>query len=140
MRRIFPTPQDAEAAFYDALERSDLDAMMQVWAEDEEIVCVHPGGPRLVGYDQVRASWVSMLQAGQRMRVQITDLVQFVSGMVAVHSLHENLTLQSDRRSVTTATTNIYARAGDGWRMVFHHASPAQERQARPASTPQTLH
>ena len=33
----------------EALERSDLDAMMEVWADDEEVVCVHPGGPRVVG-------------------------------------------------------------------------------------------
>ena len=36
----YPTPQDAEAAFYEALESADLDAMMQVWADDEEIVCM----------------------------------------------------------------------------------------------------
>ena len=34
--RIFPTAQDAENAFYEALERCDLEAMMAVWAEDEE--------------------------------------------------------------------------------------------------------
>ena len=45
--KIFPTPQDAESAFYEALERADLEQMMAVWSEDEEIVCVHPGGPRL---------------------------------------------------------------------------------------------
>ena len=33
--RIFPTPQDAEAAFYEALERADLELMMAVWSEDE---------------------------------------------------------------------------------------------------------
>ena len=32
--RFFATPQDAAAAFYDALERADLDAMMAIWAED----------------------------------------------------------------------------------------------------------
>ncbi|HXZ95937.1 MAG TPA: nuclear transport factor 2 family protein, partial [Burkholderiales bacterium] len=54
---IFPTPQDAEAAFYEAFESADLDAMMAVWAEDEEVVCVHPSGPRLTGIAQVRESW-----------------------------------------------------------------------------------
>ena len=44
--RIFPTAQDAENAFYEALERADLEAMMSVWAEDEEIVCVRPAGIR----------------------------------------------------------------------------------------------
>ena len=39
-RALFTTPQDAEAAFYDAFEKSDLDAMMGVWADDDDIVCV----------------------------------------------------------------------------------------------------
>ena len=30
--------------------------MMTTWADDEEIVCVHPGGARLVGYDAVRSA------------------------------------------------------------------------------------
>ena len=59
-KTTFPTPQDAETAFYEALEAGNLDAMMEVWAEDEEIVCVHPGGERLVGYDAVRSSWAQI--------------------------------------------------------------------------------
>ena len=31
--KIFPTAQDAESAFYEALERCDLEGMMAVWAE-----------------------------------------------------------------------------------------------------------
>ena len=30
--------------------------MMATWADDEDIVCVHPGGARLVGYDAVRTA------------------------------------------------------------------------------------
>ncbi|MFI4923833.1 MAG: YybH family protein, partial [Vicinamibacteria bacterium] len=48
---IYTTPQDAATAFYQAFEARDLDAMMATWADDEEIVCVHPGAQRLVGYD-----------------------------------------------------------------------------------------
>ena len=48
-RKLFPTPDDAESAFYDAFERADLAAMMVVWAEDDDVVCVHPPGPRLTG-------------------------------------------------------------------------------------------
>src|SRR6185369_12018763 len=50
--KIFPTAQDAENAFYEALERADLEAMMAIWSEDEEIVCVHPAGQRLAGQEQ----------------------------------------------------------------------------------------
>ena len=42
------TPEAARA-FYEAFEARDVEAMMATWAEDEEIVCVHPGGSRLVG-------------------------------------------------------------------------------------------
>ena len=36
-RKLFPTPDDAETAFYDAFERGDLAAMMVVWAEGDEV-------------------------------------------------------------------------------------------------------
>jgi ketosteroid isomerase-like protein len=64
--RIFPTAQDAENAFYEALERCDLDGMMAVWAEDDEIICVHPTGPRLSGPEQIRESWARIFSGGPR--------------------------------------------------------------------------
>src|SRR2546425_11214036 len=53
----FPTPQDAEAAFYEALEAGELEGMMEGWGEDEEIVCVHPGGGRRAGCGSGRGRW-----------------------------------------------------------------------------------
>ena len=47
--KILASAQDVENAFYEALERADLELMMSIWADDEEIVCIHPGGPRLAG-------------------------------------------------------------------------------------------
>ena len=62
---IFTSPQDAAQAFYQAFEAKDVDAMMATWADDEEIVCVHPGGARLVGYEAVRASWERIFSGGR---------------------------------------------------------------------------
>src|SRR5256884_9710460 len=62
--RNFPTAQDAENAFYEALERCDLDGMMAVWAEDEDIVCIHPTGARLTGQDEVRSGWARIFAGG----------------------------------------------------------------------------
>ena len=45
---MFTTALDIEAAFYDALSRADAQALMTLWADDEEIVCVHPGGAAAV--------------------------------------------------------------------------------------------
>ena len=45
--RLFPTAEECEAAFYDAFERGDIKAMMAVWAESDEVSCVHPSGARI---------------------------------------------------------------------------------------------
>jgi uncharacterized protein (TIGR02246 family) len=138
--RIFPTAQDAENAFYEALERGDLEAMMSVWAEDEDIICVHPTGPRLFGQDQVRESWAKIFAGGSGPRVHITHQVAVTGMMIAVHSLHENFTLEGEARTqVPVVATNVYLRTAAGWRMIVHHASPgpaqppaAEAREAPP--------
>jgi ketosteroid isomerase-like protein len=153
--KIFPTAQDAENAFYEALERADLDAMMAVWAEDEEIVCVHPTGPRLSGQDQVRESWAQIFSGGARARVHITSQVAMSAMMMEVHSVQENFTIEGeqqgqsrgDARPVPVVATNVYLRSGAGWRMIVHHASPAPAPAKAPARAagggsggPKTLH
>ena len=47
---------ETESAFYEALQRGDIDLLMSCWADDDEIVCVHPGGPRLLGPAAIRAA------------------------------------------------------------------------------------
>ncbi len=139
----FPTPQDAETAFYDALERADLDAMMAVWAEDEEIVCVHPTGPRLAGHEQVRESWRQIFGGGG-VRIHVTQLVATQAMMVAVHSVQENPPAPEGSRAQSGAVvaTNVYLRTAAGWRMIVHHAShaPAQPESGRRDAAPKILH
>jgi uncharacterized protein (TIGR02246 family) len=140
-KSTFPTPQDAEAAFYEALETADLEAMMEVWAEDEEVVCVHPGGPRLAGFEQVRASWAQILGSGQRLKVHISNQVVLSSMMLAIHSVHENILVQGESRArAPVAATNVYLRTGKGWRMIVHHGSPAPAGAREPADSPKILH
>lgn len=140
----FPTPQDAENAFYEALEHADLDAIMAVWAEDEEIVCVHPTGPRLAGHEQVRESWKRIFAGGGSVRLQVTHQVAMQAMMVAVHSVHENApaTSTTKRPGAAVVATNVYLRTAAGWRMILHHAShaPGQPEGARPEAAPKILH
>ena len=49
--------------------------------------------------------------------------------MIAVHSVHENFTVEGDARAqVPIIATNVYLRTAAGWRMIVHHASPAPGR------------
>ena len=41
------TPDDVETAFYEALQNADITQLMACWADEDDILCVHPGGPRL---------------------------------------------------------------------------------------------
>ena len=139
--RIFLTAQDVEAAFYEALERADLELMMAVWSEDEEIVCVHPGGPRLAGQDQVRDSWRRIFAAGARARLHVTQQVAIAGAMVAVHSVQENFAVPGEKRAMQpVVATNIYLRTAAGWRMVAHHGSPAPGAAEPPPAPPKILH
>ena len=115
---------------------------MAVWAEDEDIVCVHPAGARISGQEHVRDSWRNIFASGQRLRVQIAQQVALTGVMVAVHSVHEVISVVGERivRPPMIAT-NVYLRTAAGWRMVVHHASPAPAVPAElPGDAPKLLH
>lgn len=141
-RTTFASAQDVEQAFYEALERSDLDAMMEVWADDEEVVCIHPSGPRLAGYERVRESWSQIFASRQRLQVRTADQSVVQGMMFAIHSLHEVITVVGESRPrAPVAVTNVYVRTSNGWRMLAHHASHAPGVPAEaPAEGPKILH
>ena len=146
-KTLFPTAQDAETAFYEALTKNDLDAMMAVWADDDDVYCVHPNGARITGVEQVRESWRQIFASGQQLSFKLRDQ-QYVQGMMlAVHSVYEYIAVAGDQRSrAPMIATNIYLRTERGWRMVAHHASPApagaatETESRRTATAPKTLH
>ena len=137
---IFPTPQDAEAAFYEALERADLEAMMAVWAEDEEIVCIHPGGPRLVGYASIREAWRRMFDGGARLQVRLSQPTIVQGPLATATTVMEHISVRDDESvRPPLVATNVYVRGALGWRMVLHHASPTPP-DAGPEVVRKTLH
>jgi ketosteroid isomerase-like protein len=151
--KIFPTSEDAEAAFYDAFERGDIAAMNTVWAQEEDlgpavsgenpsILCIHPQGPRLVGFEAIRESWTQIFANGMQLRVRITEGRQFIGQTLAVHSVHEMLSVAGDKAAAQAIlATNVYLLTENGWRMIVHHASPAPEPEAAEGSSAaHTLH
>lgn len=126
MAQRFANSAEAEAAFYHAFERADLDGMMEVWAEDEDVECVHPGGRRLTGLEEVRESWRRLFAAGTSLAFSITQRQVWRGALVAVHLVYENIT-SARREQGTMIATNVYLLTATGWRMVLHHATPAPE-------------
>ena len=123
---ILTSPQDAAIAFYQAFEGRDIEMMMATWAEDEDIVCVHPGGPRLVGYEAVRAGWEQLFSGNTRLSFRLDQIVVIETVGLALQSAIEHVTVGDDHEPRGAAiATNIFLRTPSGWRMVVHHASPA---------------
>ena len=137
---IYTTPQDAALAFYQAFEAKDIDAMMGAWADDEEIVCVHPGGTRLVGYDAVRSGWEHLFNGDASLSFNLQDIVVIESVGMAMQSAIEQVSLGADGSTRGYAVaTNVFLRTPVGWRLLVHHASPVPA-TAAPSAPEGPLH
>jgi uncharacterized protein (TIGR02246 family) len=137
------TPDEVEAQFYDALQRADLELMMAVWADDDEIVCVHPGGGRVVGTAAIRASFEAIFGNGAvPAQPEQVHRMQWLGG--ALHHLVERIEVPADGGGMQSAwvlCTNVYVKTPQGWRMVAHHASPGSLQELPgPGEAPATLH
>lgn len=138
-QKLYASPQDVEAAFYEALERGDIDAMMAVWAEDEEVVCVQPGGPRLIGYTAIREAWQRIFSSGKQLKIRLSRQTAVTTPFAMISTLLEHIATRDDENlSAPVAATNVYVRGALGWRMVAHHASPVPPDSIGEA--PRTLH
>lgn len=111
-------------AFYRAFETNDLDAMMAVWDDADDIVCIHPMGPAMNGRGAVLDSWREILSGGVAMRFSLEKVQTFAADNLSIHLLNEHIDVASGNRVAPMTTTNIFRLSAHGWHMVSHHASP----------------
>jgi ketosteroid isomerase-like protein len=139
---LMASPEDAEAQFYEALREGDLERLMDVWADDDEVVCVHPGGARIVGHPGVRAAFEALFASGQvDVRPERTHRIHSMDS--AVHSVLERVEIVTAEgpRTGWIVATNVYHKTAQGWRMVAHHASPgAADEAPELGEAPSVLH
>jgi uncharacterized protein (TIGR02246 family) len=116
---------EVEAQFYEALQKADIEALMALWADDDEVVCVQPGGPRVIGAAAIRASFEAIFANGG-IPVQPEQVHRLQQLGCALHHLAERITLNTDQgpQVAWVLTTNFYLKTAQGWRIASHHASP----------------
>jgi uncharacterized protein (TIGR02246 family) len=140
---LMASVDDVEAQFYEALQRADLDRLMAVWSDDDEVACVHPGGPRVVGHGAVRAAFEAIFANGA-VPVRVQQVRRIENTGTAVHHVLERVDIASAEGTQTAwvLATNVYFKSTQGWRMVLHHASPGSSREVQEiaADAPSTLH
>ena len=119
------SPDEIEQEFYEALQSGDIERLMAVWSDDDDIVCVHPGGPRVVGAGAIRAAFDSIFSNGV-VDARPEKVRRVTTHASAVHSVLEHVRMMTEEgpREGWVVATNVYVKTAQGWRMVAHHASP----------------
>lgn len=127
---LLSSPEECEQAFYEALESADAEALNDLWLEDDDVVCIHPGGPRLIGYAAVKESWTSILSHGA-LHARCTLVKSLETPTVALHNVVEEVVAGegAQQQVVRVLATNVYVKTPAGWKMALHHASAAPEGQ-----------
>jgi len=122
---LLSSADDTEQQFYEALQRGDIEKLMAVWSDDDDITCVHPGGPRVVGPAAIRAAFESMFSNGS-IDAHPEKVRRLESESTAVHSVLERVQVMTNEgpQAAWVVATNVYVKTALGWRMVAHHASP----------------
>jgi len=137
----FSDPDEAESAFYAAFEAADTDTMMSLWADDDTITCIHPGGSRLVGRADILESWRQIFANPMRLRFRVSQRHALSDEGVAVHSVQEEIEIEGRSGvAAVVAATNVFVLTDGGWRLWMHHASNTltPEAESAPQDDPGT--
>lgn len=140
LRKLLGSSEDTEAAFYDAIGRADIDALMALWADEEDILCIHPGAARLVGHVAIRASWEAIFERGG-VQIRPRQLKVMQNVMTAIHNVIEEINHDdAAHQEIHIVATNIYLKTPQGWRIAAHHASVAPGAFTSEQTTSSMLH
>lgn len=126
MSQEFATPQDAEDAYYDAIEDGDLSAMLAVWETSDDVVCLLPMQPLVQGHGKIREAWGPLLQSDVKVDIEVLHFHWIEAGDLAIHYLREKVNIPDQpQQQPPIYATNIYRKDGSGWHMILHQNSPA---------------
>ncbi len=123
-----------QADFYSAFERADFDAMAELWADDDGVVCVHPAAPAIRGRAAVMRSWVALMADVPYIQFILTDIEASVTDDLATVTCMENVLSAAPDTPVgvfaggRAVATNVFRHTSSGWRLWVHHASPVLSR------------
>jgi ketosteroid isomerase-like protein len=107
----------ANAAYYDAFRAADFGAMSKIWADDD-VSCVHPGWPVLIGRETILHSYRNILRNALQEPIQHQEDRALVSGSEARVFCTEIV------GGMALVATNWFRRVNGAWRLIHHQASP----------------
>ena len=107
----------ANAAYYRAFTTADFAAMSRIWADDD-VSCIHPGWPVLIGREAILESYREILRNPNQERIDLRNETVLTAGDEARVICVEFV------GGAALAATNLFKRIDGEWRMTHHQASP----------------
>lgn len=104
------------ARFYQAFAAGDWPTMQAIWAADDPVMCIHPGGPPLIGRSAVLNSWRKIVNLPPP--VEAREVRAWVMGDQGTVLCIEQV---ADSRM---AATNLFRKEAGLWRLMHHQSSP----------------
>ncbi|MDY0885131.1 nuclear transport factor 2 family protein [Dongia soli] len=108
----------ANEAFYRAFAALDGDLMAEVWAQETEARCLHPGAQPIRGRERILTSWQEIFANSEpnsiSFQVQDIALVNGVGIVCCFEAVNGHFGV----------ATNLFVREGALWRMIHHQAGP----------------
>ena len=133
MSENYETPQEAEDAFYDALEEGDLNRVLAVWADTDDISCLLPMYPLIRGHKDVEDVFRHLFSRGQGIALTVTHLDWIKADDIAIHHVEEAIQHVPPGRPPPPPFygTNIYRKYDGGWRLITHLNAPTPQPQGQ---------
>jgi ketosteroid isomerase-like protein len=125
--------RQASERFYAALNRAldgDSGPMEEIWSHGSDVSAMHPFGGRMLGWEEIRASWEQAAQAFSGGQVALDDMVVVPITEDATYTLgteHGEARIGDETVGIDWRVTNIYRREADGWKIVHHHTDFSSE-------------
>ncbi|HYX16726.1 MULTISPECIES: nuclear transport factor 2 family protein [unclassified Nostoc] len=116
----------ANAAFYRAFERKDIETMSAVWSQGTGSFCIHPGSNILRGWKEIRTSWEQIFKNTAYIEINTDIIATEITEKIAYVVLRENVfqVVGGRRLEAQSTATNIFQFLGEKWYLVHHHGSP----------------
>src|SRR3989338_4259029 len=123
-----PTPKLMQAVnqFYSSLVellRGNPEPMFKVWSHAEDVTYMGPVGGLLVGWENIKASWISQSKTIHEGHVQPQDLHFYEKGDLAVVVGHEDSAIQMDGKlvKIKLIATSAFRLENGEFKMIAHH-------------------
>jgi ketosteroid isomerase-like protein len=106
------------AAFYAAFSAGNIEELARLWADDDDVSCIHPGWPAIVGRTAVVGSWRDILASVNRPHITCREPYAIISGdggwVLCVELVG----------AMALAASNHFRCINGAWRLVHHQSSP----------------